>query len=253
MKNKETSFEKITIGLEIAPGLTVIGGPYFEIRKASSGKQYKYKFYDLQCFCGTVKRTRDSHIKSGLLTSCGCKRGGRQEDGEAARSLAVFNFRKTLKLRGFTTTLTDKEIIQQKSLPCTFCAEPHSCTFGVNKNTGYFRCNTLDRYDNNQTSYEVGNIITTCRACNSGHRVMTVPEYLSYCYNVFEVNQKYQKGSRFERIHTRLLAGDIHTACNRQQITLPPLGAIIASNQVTEQKAKHFNSSTMSSERRKKE
>ena len=149
-----------------------------------------------QCLCDCSKEVvvRGSYLRDERTQSCGCLRSDRARErqslpiGVAAFHHLVRQIKNSAKQRGHTFNLTDAQIKQLTSQPCHYCgkepAQAQEKTTSVRCN-GIYLHNGLDRIDN-ECGYEIDNVVTCCRTCNSAKLTMTIEEFKIWVCRIYE-------------------------------------------------------------------
>lgn len=144
-----------------------------------------------QCVCGKFRVAPGSRIKTGDVSSCGCKAGNIRDSGVAAQRAHYTHYRATSKRRKIDFNLTQDEFISITIQACHYCGLEWSSDYcyrkrksGAPKYQGVYRYNGIDRINSNK-GYEKGNCVPCCKSCNYAKAQMTVGEFKAWVKRVY--------------------------------------------------------------------
>jgi hypothetical protein len=183
---------KIVKGMRFGE-LTVIG---------ESHKRFSQVYLLCKCSCGNEKAIRRSHLKDGLIHSCGCKqhywigqanskpKNSQVKNDNSARKVLFNRYRHTAKKRGLIFDILESHFYNLTSSNCYYCnTKPQSINFSCNRKGAYYY-NGIDRLDNSK-GYIDGNIVPCCEKCNRAKLQMSLGEFMDWVYRVCDnLNKK---------------------------------------------------------------
>ena len=163
MEKRHPNFKDIA-GLKFGK-LTVVKFLYTK----KTGKSGKVAYWECLCDCGNGYVARAFNLKSGQLISCGCayKDMGKRmiKPDNAHPKNTLYNlYVQRCKKRKISLSMDKESLIKLVSLDCYYCGIDY--TINRKQKYGEFKCNGLDRIDNNK-GYEIDNVLTCCQYCNA--------------------------------------------------------------------------------------
>ena len=142
-----------------------------------------------RCDCG-----REVTILNGSLYSrSGCDRcpnGHRRAPGEASRRGLLANYRHGAKVRGIPWTLEPDYFLGLTKQNCHYCGAPPSALFGAKHCNGRCLYNGVDREDPDK-GYEVGNVVSCCKNCNTAKMAQPKGEFLAWIRRVADYQSRF--------------------------------------------------------------
>ena len=144
-----------------------------------TGKSGRNAHWNCSCECGNQHVSSGYNLRSGQTISCGCayKDMGKRmikPNNEYPKNTLYNLYVQRCRKRNIALSLSKDELIKIVQNPCHYCGLDYS----INKKQKYgeFKCNGLDRIDNNK-GYEESNILPCCQYCNAIRMdVLTVEE-----------------------------------------------------------------------------
>jgi len=149
-----------------------------------------------KCSCGNEKSIRMSHLKDGLIRSCGCKqyrwigiansksKNSKIKNDDSAKRCLFNRYKYTAKLRGLIFNICKKDFYDLTSSNCYYCdIQPSSISFSCNRQ-GVYYYNGLDRLDNS-TGYIIDNIVPCCERCNRAKLQMSLDDFKKWIIQVY--------------------------------------------------------------------
>jgi hypothetical protein len=150
-----------------------------------------------ECECGTRIIADGIKLRNGKINNCGCIKHNvtRLPFGEAAYNSIVCGIKKGAKKRDLEWNLTDEQVRSLITQSCYYCGKKPMQTNGIGSRlNGVFFYNGLDRV-NNSLGYTIDNVVPCCKFCNRAKDVMTIDEFKTWIYNVYEHFYKENKKS----------------------------------------------------------
>jgi len=164
-----------------------------------------YKWWGLQCDCGTKFAARSRELAKGDTQSCGCLqresasnngRSRRLEYGEASMNELFASYIKSAAGRKHGWGLSKEEFKNLVTGNCVYCGTPPNKERKPNKGVyGGFMYTGIDRVDSN-IGYVKGNVVSCCWDCNRAKGSLTVEEFFKWIKRIEEYRQS--RSARFE-------------------------------------------------------
>jgi hypothetical protein len=168
-------------------------------------EEHGYKWWGLQCDCGTKFAARSRELAKGHTQSCGCLQkeiaalnGGsnRLAFGEASMNELFASYIKSSTGRNYEWGLSKEEFKKLVTGNCVYCGILPNKERKPNKGVyGGFMYTGIDRIDNN-IGYIKGNVVSCCWDCNRAKGSLTVEEFLAWIKRIEEY--KAARSARFE-------------------------------------------------------
>ncbi len=142
-----------------------------------------------RCSCGTEKIQLASHMRRHTSVSCGCYRIERERfaPGVAARNVVLSSYKAGAIQRNLLWLLTDNEFDDLTRGCCYFCGVPPYQTRQVNKTSGVFTYNGIDRL-NSTTGYTRENCVSCCGICNKAKRNLSLADFKEWIARLVKHN-----------------------------------------------------------------
>lgn len=140
-----------------------------------------------KCRCGNETTVRGSSLRGGLTRSCGCLPQGRARlpRGRAAFNGLVAIMKRGAEKRGYAWHLSEEQVAILTQQQCYYCGTgPGQRRRNIGGNGDYVY-NGIDRVDNSK-GYTVDNVVPCCKACNLAKHTMTIDEFRSWAYRLYE-------------------------------------------------------------------
>lgn len=138
------------------------------------------------CDCGNDV-VRSSHgLISGNVQSCNCLRGEVKAMplGESAINSLMATYKRRAKGKEREFTLTKEQFVHLTSSICFYCGEQPTKTRKVNKNTGVYVFNGLDRVDS-ALGYTIENTVPCCYRCNVMKSDMNQNDFIKHIERIY--------------------------------------------------------------------
>lgn len=157
------------------------------LRRSVKKSRNREIFWWVKCACGKEKEVLGSHLKKGLIKSCGCYHRevigalNRLEYGLASKRISYRQYRDNARHKQISFELSFEYFLELTKQDCHYCgSEP----LNFKKSNGYgsnggFTYNGIDRIDNTK-GYTKENSITCCKICNFAKRNMFYDEFISW-------------------------------------------------------------------------
>lgn len=178
-KNKEHDLVGKTFG-----DFTVIGPSRIDYNRRQPRREAP-----VRCVCGQEMWKYVVYLKSGDVTSCGCRKGPKQtERAERLRKNATRQeevpswlsiYRRNAEKRGYQFDLAISDMITLTAGDCWYCgAEPSRPAPNRRQDSG-LRYNGIDRVDNS-LGYTVDNCVPCCSECNVSKNTSSVESFTEW-------------------------------------------------------------------------
>jgi hypothetical protein len=159
-----------------------------------------------RCNCGTEKVIQGSHLRSGMIISCGCvgksnreralRNGSKQRAGKGSFTAAIRKvmreYQNSARVDGRAFLLSEKDFTHLLVEACFYCGKAPSRSVKLNDGTSYL-LGGIDRVDNNR-GYLRENVVPCCRTCNL-HKAMKTPQ--AFVADYLSVLIQHRQGSPY--------------------------------------------------------
>ncbi len=156
-------------------------------------------YWECKCDCGNIHVTSGESLRGGKSKSCGCARKtppNKAGDREYAikKQLYKTNVEKRSQRLGFDYNISLEDYIKLIEQPCFYCGikDSNYATDRYNtKKNGRKTSDTIvyyngiDRIDSSK-GYVKGNVVTSCKYCNTAKNTMTQQEFKEWIVRVYE-------------------------------------------------------------------
>lgn len=143
-----------------------------------------------KCRCGNLKEVRATHLKNGVVKSCGCRKGGVLEEDNAAINCLYAMYRSDANKRNYNFNLSKAEFRKLTPSNCYYCGiNPQKIIKGWSKLSIDYIYNGIDRI-NNTLGYELENCRSCCNICNKAKNDMTEVEFYDWVHRLLEFQLK---------------------------------------------------------------
>ena len=162
-----------------------------------NSKRWKFS---CECHCGKLFDTRYDYVKNGSTKSCGCSKKDKitkmnkkvnykkLPNGEAAFNIVYKRYKKDAEKRNKEFSLSKKEFKEITSRKCFYCNKEPDKEKKSTKNTGSYKYNGIDRFDN-KLGYVFENCVPCCTSCNRMKLDKTPEEFMQNVFDIYH-NQK---------------------------------------------------------------
>lgn len=139
------------------------------------------------CTCGRETVVKPNNLVQRKTRSCGClaRHNGALAIGVAAQNMAIWQYRKSAKVKGRAWRLSRAQAVELLSSPCFYCGATPSRVVGQRGCRGAFVCNGIDRVDNAQ-GYVPGNVVACCAVCNTMKGRLTQLQFIKHAQLITE-------------------------------------------------------------------
>jgi len=156
-------------------------------------------YWECKCDCGNTHVTSGESLRGGKSKSCGCARKippNKVKDREYAikKQLYKTNIEKRSRRLGLDYNISLEYYIKLIEQPCFYCGiKDSNCAtdrFNTKKN-GRKTSDTIVYYNgidriNSGKGYVKGNVVTSCKYCNTAKNTMTQQEFKEWIVRVYE-------------------------------------------------------------------
>jgi hypothetical protein len=155
-------------------------------------------YFICKCDCGNLNECKLSHLKSGLIKSCGClarelasKRfKGRVSptllpDNLGAKKRIYNSYKKEAEKRGLEFNLEFDYFIELVQKNCYYDNVIPTREVKNNESRSKFICNGIDRKDN-KIGYTIENSVPCCKMCNFKKSSTDHNEFLNWIKTIYE-------------------------------------------------------------------
>lgn len=191
MSTCKSCFNKRHESSNSIPRKTLVGEKFGRLTvKSFSHRRGANAVWICECSCGNETKARQSDLRSGNTSSCGCLRLelGRGEPRNVALGLVSRIYRRNAKSRGYEFHLSQDQVNDLAEANCHYCGAEPSCSFATyvrNKQYIKYPTNGIDRIDNDG-DYTIDNVVTACSKCNLAKRKMSSDEFLGWVSTVYK-------------------------------------------------------------------
>lgn len=167
--------KRIDILGKVFGALTVVS--YAETRVLASGQ--KVSRWNARCVCGTVKSYTSLTLRSGLTTSCGCRRyiNHSKPDEHVYITSLMNRYESNARKKGREFSLSREQIYEITTKACHYCRKPPAQV--SSSRFSKFVYNSIDRVDNNK-GYTLDNIVPCCDFCNRAKSDFPIEEFTAW-------------------------------------------------------------------------
>ena len=153
--------------------------------------KFRNAYWKCKCDCGNEKIIQGSHMRLGIVKSCGCMPWGRPKIKD--RKQVLLNHEYHSKIKRFRTsktsfhrnsTLSFEDWCKLVQSPCYYCGKEWSRILVDNRgwksrallSDSQVRCNGIDRIDSSIT-YIKENCVSCCTFCNFAKNSLSQEEF----------------------------------------------------------------------------
>lgn len=164
-----------------------IYGSLIALRDVNKSNHNRTRIWECHCIaCGAFTEKPSTKLRSGEVKSCGCQehiRPVRSQPGHSGANASYVSYRGGARQRKLEFSLSFEEYKQLVVQPCFYCGVKDSkvCygSTGAALSHGEFRCNGLDRVDN-ELGYHTDNVVPCCTQCNIAKGKSSVTEFKNW-------------------------------------------------------------------------
>jgi len=147
--------------------------------------KHRFKYWLCKCDCGNYTEVRASHLNTGQIHGCGCKR--KLPKGDAAFNSLYDRYKRNASMRNLQFDLTKEQFKELTQQDCFYCGQ-YPSQHVITKNHGLkfngdYVYNGVDRI-NNAKGYSLDNCAPCCKRCNWMKHDMSSVEFINHCKKV---------------------------------------------------------------------